>query len=615
MYFQCNRSKKRNGIVSYFAKQGGAKEEVESADTRSTVDLVTSSDEETEKEKKKKVVSSPSNGSPIILEYLCCDSRSVTLTANDVARLTDGRMLNDSLINFYLKYLSDKFRSIIPTVTSRVFIFSTFFYTKLTEVGFKFDNVKRWTKKSNIFKDFNLIFVPIHEAGHWSLALIWCMGTGYRVLHLDALRMHDHNRIGRNIVRYLRNEWLRLKKNGHFKDQNTFPASLKEGKVDSVSVPRQRNGYDCGMFVCAYSEKIFEELQEKFHSKLDPDLLFDGKQKKDISRTFFVVLKSLWEQEKTRWFTSQHVTNMRSILKNEIRAMSKAQREKESSHHEASVETTNKTITTASKTITTTSTTITTTSTTMKKKRQKRIESDSEDEEKILVSETSKKKFSVPDENFGLKKKTISTTTKKRENQIEIGTYTLLDNDHDDSSENEDLAVEFMSSRKVAKKDSSEKSMKEIERGEIGMSSIPKDESLSRLSLKKTSSVDYDFSKDESPREIENSNSIVDDDFPKNESPRQHDKRKSRDFMKDKIEDKKHQTNRPRDVKRSEDDGEEIVIIDDSESEMTQEEPSLQQHSFEYVKRDSLQSKFSSLPEVNSPTNASLEEFWKDVEF
>ena len=292
--------------------------------------------------------------------------------------------------------------------------------------------------------------------------------------------------------------------------------------------------------------------------------------------------------------------------------MSKAQREKESSHHEASVETTNKTITTASKTITTTSTTITTTSTT--KKRQKRIESDSEDEEKILVSETSKKKFSVPDENFGLKKKTISTTTKKRENQIEIGAYTLLDNDHDDSSENEDLAVEFMSSRKVAKKDSSEKSMKEIERrGEIGMSSIPKDESLSRLSLKKTSSVDYDFSKDESPREIEKR--IVDDDFPKNESPRQHDKRKSRDFMKDKIEDKKHQTNRPRDVKRSEDDGEEIVIIDDSESEMTQEEPSLQQHSFEYVKRDSLQSKFSSLPEVNSPTNASLEEFWKDVGF
>ena len=83
-------------------------------------------------------------------------------------------------------------------------------------------------------------------------------------------------------------------------------------------------------------------------------------QKRDISRTFFVVLKSLWGQEKTRWFTSQHVTNMRSILKNEIRAMSKAQREKESSHHKDSVETTNKT--TASKTITTTSTTITTTS-------------------------------------------------------------------------------------------------------------------------------------------------------------------------------------------------------------------------------------------------------------
>ena len=58
-------------------------------------------------------------------------------------------------------------------------------------------------------------------------------------------------------------------------------------------------------------------------------MLFDGKQKKHISRTFFVVLKSLWEQEKTQWFTSQHVTKMRTMVKEQIYEMARAQQREE----------------------------------------------------------------------------------------------------------------------------------------------------------------------------------------------------------------------------------------------------------------------------------------------
>ena len=92
------------------------------------VDLVSSSDEEKEEEKKRKLCPTLSRRNQSFWTTLAVmvlrDAQG-----KDVARLTDGRMLNDSLIDFYLKYLSDKFREIIPTVTSRV-LFSAHIFTR-----------------------------------------------------------------------------------------------------------------------------------------------------------------------------------------------------------------------------------------------------------------------------------------------------------------------------------------------------------------------------------------------------------------------------------------------------------------------------------------------------
>ena len=164
---------------------------------------LSSSDEDEDEEKKKK---RERLNNPIILNYTCCDGHSVTVKKKDLKRLNDGRMLNDTLIDFYMKYLSTTFRDKIPDLESRIFIFSTYFYTKLTENGFNYDNVSRWTRKTNLFEDLSFVFIPINESGHWSLAIISIDGGRFSVLHLDALSMHDTNRIGRNLLRYLRNE-------------------------------------------------------------------------------------------------------------------------------------------------------------------------------------------------------------------------------------------------------------------------------------------------------------------------------------------------------------------------------------------------------------------------
>ena len=53
---------------------------------------------------------------------------AVTITGADVDRLCEGEFLNDSLIDFYLKYLAETLK---PEVQKRVHIFSTFFYSRM----------------------------------------------------------------------------------------------------------------------------------------------------------------------------------------------------------------------------------------------------------------------------------------------------------------------------------------------------------------------------------------------------------------------------------------------------------------------------------------------------
>ena len=109
------------------------------------------------------------------------------------------------------------------------------------------------------------------------------------------------------------------------------PLNVKNLKVESVSVPRQENGCDCGMFVCVYSEMIFKDSQEAFQSKLKKsDVVIEDETKFAI----MTVMKSLRQKEKRNWFSSQHVTNMISILKKKINETARAQREQEEEEKE-----------------------------------------------------------------------------------------------------------------------------------------------------------------------------------------------------------------------------------------------------------------------------------------
>ena len=109
----------------------------------------------------------------------------ISINTEDYMCLAIDQYLNDVIIDFYLNYV--KRELLKEEEKEKVYIFSTFFYKRLTTVNSRHrasdrelkltaaqkrhGRVASWTKKDNIFeKDF--IIIPINEQSHWFLAII-----------------------------------------------------------------------------------------------------------------------------------------------------------------------------------------------------------------------------------------------------------------------------------------------------------------------------------------------------------------------------------------------------------------------------------------------------------
>lgn len=103
--------------------------------------------------------------------------RLATVAWDDLERLEDGEMLNDSLVTLFLRYLQE---NADQDQVKTMHFFSTFFYEVLMrrseEKGSKgqinYNGVANWTKNIFLFRrDF--VIVPVHELNHW-YAMVVC---------------------------------------------------------------------------------------------------------------------------------------------------------------------------------------------------------------------------------------------------------------------------------------------------------------------------------------------------------------------------------------------------------------------------------------------------------
>lgn len=171
-----------------------------------------------------------------------CSAFKLRITQRDLATLQEGSWLNDEVINFYMNLVMA--RSEQEVLGKKVYSFSTFLFPKLLSGGHA--AVRRWTKAVDLFL-FDVILVPLHLGVHWSLAVVDFKSKSVR--SYDSMGQR-HDDICDLILLYLKEEF-KVKKGKDLDVSKWIVSSLRPSEI-----PQQKNGSDCGVFICKYADYI-----------------------------------------------------------------------------------------------------------------------------------------------------------------------------------------------------------------------------------------------------------------------------------------------------------------------------------------------------------------------
>jgi Ulp1 protease family, C-terminal catalytic domain len=163
-------------------------------------------------------------------------THNVTIHVGDYMRLEPKEYLNDSLIDFWMRWIMRRNDDVDGEDKSMMHIFSTHFFTSMVDNGP--DGVTNWTVKKNInIFEKKLLFIPINKTMHWSMVVV--VNPRHIVnmekpdeakeddpasflLFFDSLRAHQIAIIAKRIRAWLNSEWKRLKLNLEFERDDPF---------------------------------------------------------------------------------------------------------------------------------------------------------------------------------------------------------------------------------------------------------------------------------------------------------------------------------------------------------------------------------------------------------
>lgn len=184
----------------------------------------------------------------------------IDITISDLKTLKDREWLNDNIIDFYLSMVTQRSEG-------KSFSFSTHFYSTLEGPrGYK--GVERWAKKKKVdVTKLDRVFVPINRQNtHWCLAVV--NNKEKKFEFYDS--MGGNGRPALELVReYMILETERLYPGQKATHEQTYEAYEI---CDSVSCPRQENGFDCGVFTCKTVEVLSRDKTLNFTQKDMPKL-------------------------------------------------------------------------------------------------------------------------------------------------------------------------------------------------------------------------------------------------------------------------------------------------------------------------------------------------------
>ncbi|CAH8384557.1 unnamed protein product [Eruca vesicaria subsp. sativa] len=232
---------------------------------------------------------------------------AVVVRKQDIELLKPRRFINDTIIDFYIKYLKSR---ILPEERGRFHFFNCFFFRKLANLDKgspssfggreAYQRVQKWTKDVDLFeKDY--IFIPINFSFHWSLIIICHPGelvtssgkvnslcyylcSFYNslkindhsaadevenpsrvpcILHLDSIKGSHKGGLVNIFPSYLGEEWKA--RQGH---TTTDLSRVSNMQLISLVLPQQENSFDCGLFLLHYLELFVTQAPAKFNPSL-----------------------------------------------------------------------------------------------------------------------------------------------------------------------------------------------------------------------------------------------------------------------------------------------------------------------------------------------------------
>uniref|UniRef100_A0A7S2ZEF4 Ubiquitin-like protease family profile domain-containing protein n=1 Tax=Rhodosorus marinus TaxID=101924 RepID=A0A7S2ZEF4_9RHOD len=219
-----------------------------------------------------------SEDSRVLFEFPPSKKGSIKLTTADRDRLAPEKYLNDSIIDFYIKFI-EMFET-PPRLRDQCYFFNSFFFNLLftSPKVIHHKNVKRWTQEVDLFTK-KYIFVPICRNSHWTLIVICNCGKlpGWErdhdnpedrpvMLIYDSLRTSSvASSYAVALKAYLAEEYQ-----SKFAGKPDFTApDFSKMTAWIPRVPSQSNEFDCGLYILQYIIAFLQDTPEELQEKKD----------------------------------------------------------------------------------------------------------------------------------------------------------------------------------------------------------------------------------------------------------------------------------------------------------------------------------------------------------
>jgi len=198
-------------------------------------------------------------------KFIVASKFKIDIRVRHLKCLMPRKWLNSEVIDFYFSMLQVRNDNLnLLDMGQKQYFMPWYFMSKLMGISesgsdYNFANVKRWTKKINVFK-YDDLFFPVNHCFHWFLLHVSIKFN--RITCFDSLYMSNgqgsfQHSCAHGLLRWLQDDWI--DKQQTFTNSGTFDKNDWTIVTDCTN-PQQGNDYDCGVFTAMFADLLSDGL-------------------------------------------------------------------------------------------------------------------------------------------------------------------------------------------------------------------------------------------------------------------------------------------------------------------------------------------------------------------